>query len=232
MLMSFVLAASRPWYRGMAERLAGATGQEFHFIAEKDRFTREVLDELAPELVFVPHWSHIIPAAVFENFECVMFHMTDLPYGRGGSPLQNLISRGHTETRLTAFRCTAELDAGPIYHQMPLGLEGTAQQIYERSTELVEQMIAHIVATRPEPRPQQGEPVLFKRRTPDMSDLSGLHDPGQIYDHIRMLDAEGYPRAFLQSGRLRLEFSDASLDDEGVTARVRIVPRDTKEGAE
>ncbi len=27
------------------------------------------------------------------KFECVCFHMTDVPYGRGGSPLQNLIIR-------------------------------------------------------------------------------------------------------------------------------------------
>jgi len=37
--------------------------------------------------------------------------MTDVPYGRGGSPLQNLIVRGHTETKLTALRCVRDLDA-------------------------------------------------------------------------------------------------------------------------
>ena len=41
--------------------------------------------------------------------------MTDLPYGRGGSPLQNLIINGHKETMMSALRCVQELDAGPIY---------------------------------------------------------------------------------------------------------------------
>ena len=30
---------------------------------------------------------------IHENYKCIIFHMTDLPFGRGGSPLQNLISR-------------------------------------------------------------------------------------------------------------------------------------------
>jgi len=36
----------------------------------------------------------IILKEIFENYEIILFHMTDLPYGRGGSPLQNLIVRG------------------------------------------------------------------------------------------------------------------------------------------
>ena len=41
--------------------------------------------------------------------------MTDLPFGRGGSPLQNLIVRGYKETMLSAIKCVGEVDAGPIY---------------------------------------------------------------------------------------------------------------------
>ncbi len=51
--------------------------------------------EFSPRYIFFPHWSWIIPKEIYEKFECVIFHMTDLPFGRGGSPLQNLIVRGH-----------------------------------------------------------------------------------------------------------------------------------------
>ncbi len=50
----------------------------------------------------------IPPKPGIRGFEKV--HMTDVPYGRGGSPLQNLIARGHTSTKLTAMRMTAEVD--------------------------------------------------------------------------------------------------------------------------
>ena len=41
--------------------------------------------------------------------------MTDLPFGRGGSPLQNLIERGIKQTKISAIKCVKELDGGDIY---------------------------------------------------------------------------------------------------------------------
>ena len=94
-----ILAASRPWYSGMADRLRRSTGAEFHGVTTPDELARLDLDAVAPRYVFVPHWSWIIPEAVWRRFETVVFHMTDLPYGRGGSPLQNMIVRGLAETK-------------------------------------------------------------------------------------------------------------------------------------
>ena len=36
-----------------------------------------------------------------------------------------------------------------------------------------------------------------------------------IYDYIRMLDAEGYPRAYIDFGGYRLTFEEAELDKSG-----------------
>lgn len=62
------------------------------------------LADFGPRYIFFPHWSWKIPVDIYERFECVIFHMTDLPFGRGGSPLQNLVVRGINETQLTALR--------------------------------------------------------------------------------------------------------------------------------
>jgi len=191
-------------------------------VREREELSPELLAPLAPEYVFLPHWSWLVPPAVHERHACVIFHMTDLPYGRGGSPLQNLVVRGHRETMMTALRCVAEMDAGPVYLKRPLSLDGTAEQILVRASTLIGEMIVEIVARRPEPLPQRGEPVLFKRRRPQDGSLLGIADPAQAYDWIRMLDADGYPRAFLDAGALRLEFEEARLDDDEVVARVRI----------
>jgi methionyl-tRNA formyltransferase len=141
--------------------------------------------------------------------------MTDVPYGRGGSPLQNLIVHGHTKTRVSALRMVAELDAGPVYLKRPLDLSGRAQEIFERLSALVFDMIEEIVGNNPEPVPQTDEPVVFNRRTPAQSVLPAEGDLKKVYDHIRMLDAETYPRAFLENGDYRLEFSHARLCEDG-----------------
>jgi methionyl-tRNA formyltransferase len=216
--MDYVLATSRPWNEIMARRLEEKTGHTFHLITKKEELTLERLAEIAPRYVFFPHWSYIIPEAVHTAYECVIFHMTDLPYGRGGSPLQNLIQRGHHDTRLTALRCVNDIDAGPVYMKRPLCLEGAASEIFLRAAQEIEVMIEAIILKEPEPKPQQGEPSTFRRRTPEESNLT--HAPAQslddLFDFIRMLDAEGYPRAFLDMHGYRFEFSRAQLEPDRI----------------
>src|SRR3989339_963082 len=110
-----IIASSKLWNKDLPANLHAATGQRFQLISNPVELNVERLTELSPRYVFFPHWSHRIPADVFQNFECVIFHMTDLPFGRGGSPLQNLIARGIYETQISALKCVEEVDAGPIY---------------------------------------------------------------------------------------------------------------------
>lgn len=218
---TFVVLATHSWnYRIFSEVIAPNPGR---WILMQDRRQLVELQRIRPHLVFILHWSWKIPAQICDDFECIGFHMTDLPYGRGGSPLQNLIVRGHRETKVTAFRVTDEMDAGPIYAKRPMALEGTAEEIYARASTIAAEMIREIIAKRPVPRPQEGEPVTFVRRTPAESRLPDHATPEQLYDFIRMLDVEGYPRAFLDYGRWRCEFSRASLDNGVLRAEARFV---------
>lgn len=191
-------------------------------IRSQDELTPERLDGIQPDYVVFPHWSWIIPAAIHTRFPCVIFHMTDLPYGRGGSPLQNLIVRGHTDTVLTALRCEAGLDTGDVYLKRPLSLAGTAEEILVRAASLMEDMIVEIVERKPHPVPQVGAAVTFTRRRPEDGNIALARSLEQVYNFIRMLDAEGYPKAFSRVGDLSLEFSDAHLGDGFVDARVRV----------
>jgi methionyl-tRNA formyltransferase len=222
-----VIAGNRPWIaRILAE--AGDPLPQWQFIGTREELGVDRLAELDPSHVFFLHWSWMIPAEIFERWECVVFHMTDLPYGRGGSPLQNLIARGHTETVMSAIRVVEETDAGPVYMKRPLSLTGSAQDIYERATRLSLEMIADIMRDSPEPQPQVGEPVQFTRRRPEESELPADISLEEAFDHIRMLDAEGYPHAFVNHGDLRLELTGASFDGDELNARVAIRKRADK----
>lgn len=198
------------------------SGRDVVRIRSPQGLTLGILEKLNPEYIFFPHWSWIIPKEIHAKFTCIIFHMTDVPYGRGGSPLQNLIIRGHKKTMLTALKCVSELDAGPIYLKRPLSLSGTAEEILGRASDLIADMIVEIVQTKPTLVPQQGEIVEFKRRQPDDGNISELDRLAQIYDYIRMLDADGYPHAFIETPHMHLEFRGAHLSDQYVEARVRI----------
>lgn len=218
----FVVASQRPWNAQLAERLAARTGLEFVAVRQTSELTPDRLAPLAPRYIFFAHWSSRIPSEIWQAHECVIFHMTDVPYGRGGSPLQNLIVRGHTETVISALRCVEAMDAGPVYLKRPLSLAGTAEEIFIRADCVIEEMIVQIIEHQPTPVPQEGEPTLFRRRGPADGDLAAAASIDQWFDGIRMLDAAGYPPAFVQVGPFRLEFTHASRRTGGVEAHVMI----------
>ncbi|MCB0478273.1 MAG: GNAT family N-acetyltransferase [Crocinitomicaceae bacterium] len=226
-LQNYVVVSSKDWNQNLTTDLKSTFDQyNFHYIKHKSSFDPVMLKAIKPKMVFIPHWSFIIPKEIFSEFECIIFHMTDLPYGRGGSPLQNLIVRGHKKTKISAIRCVEELDAGPIFAKVDLDLSGSAQEIFERANTKIEEIIRYIIVEKPLPVEQTGEVVTFKRRTPEMSNLKDVSEIEKVYDYIRMMDAEGYPKAFLETENLKIEFENASLKgDSEIIANVRIIKK-------
>jgi methionyl-tRNA formyltransferase len=197
-------------------------------ILNRDHLRLAPVKKYNPDFIFFPHWSWKIPPDIYAAYPCVAFHMTDLPYGRGGSPLQNLIVRGHRSTKITAIRVTEEFDAGPVYLKRALSLRGSAGEIYRRAAAVIfGRMMPAIVHGAMTPRPQKGAAVVFRRRTPEESDLVSVSSVPEAYDRIRMLDAESYPRAFLETKALRFKFFAAERKGRRLTARVEICPKET-----
>ncbi|MEQ9230752.1 MAG: formyltransferase family protein [Cyclobacteriaceae bacterium] len=222
---TYILCTDKPWHDQLFEKLHLRGQENWVRLRRKEELTIENLRILSPNKIFLPHWSHLIAKEIIEVFECIIFHMTDLPYGRGGSPLQNLIIQGFNETKISAIRADEGLDTGDIYLKKNLSLQGTAEEIFKRASDVIEDMIMEIITLNPAPQPQSGKPVIFKRRTPDMSDISSIEELNKLFDHIRMLDAEGYPHANLETNSFKLEFRNAQLKKNEIIANVRIIKK-------
>jgi methionyl-tRNA formyltransferase len=223
---TYLVLGCKPWNRRLFDRSLRKLPGRWHYIGSAAYFTWEFVNSLAPRYIFFLHWSWKVPQEIVAAFDCVCFHMTDVPFGRGGSPLQNLIVRGFRETKLTALRMTRDFDAGPVYLKEALSLEGGAEEIYLRSGQLSAKMITRIIGEKMTPVPQRGKPVNFKRRKPSESKISGADTLEKLFDFIRMLDADGYPRAFLRHSGFRFELSRPALYDGRIVADVTIT-RDT-----
>jgi len=215
--MNYIIANSRtiPNFDPFQEDRTSAH-HLFYSINKRYELNLNYLKKIDPKYIFFPHWSYIIPKEIYENYNCVIFHMTDLPFGRGGSPLQNLIKRKIKQTKISAIRCVKELDAGPIYLKENLDLSGSAQEIYTRASRIIVEMIKQIIANNIQPIEQVGDVVKFERRKPQQSEISDISNLEDLYDHIRMLDADGYPRAFINRDGINYEFSKAKLIEGGV----------------
>ena len=220
---AYVVATRRPWNIQAYQKLAGSLPGRWSLMTSKDELTVETVEKLAPRYIFFPHWSHIVPSEILAKAECVCFHETAVPFGRGGSPIQNLIARGYRETVISALRMTDELDAGPVYLTKPLSLEGLGEEIFLRAADTVWDMIRAIVEKEPVPVPQEGDTTTFKRRTPDQSEVPAeLSSLEELFDHVRMLDADEYPRAFVIQGGFKYELSRPALRTGAIEADVRI----------
>lgn len=217
----YIVASCKPWNESNFNLLKSEIEADWRWVSTQEQLSQALLT-CNPRYIFFLHWNWFVAGDIWKNHECICFHMTDVPYGRGGSPLQNLIVVGHKETKLSALRMVEEMDAGPVYTKRPLSLEGRAESIYRRAGALSFDIIRWLIANEPTPVPQQGEGITFKRRKPAQSILPAQGDLETVYDHIRMLDAPSYPLAFIEHGEFRLEFSNAVFKGDDVTADVKI----------
>ncbi len=221
--VNYLLLTSNPIYKNLFDKLKLMEHVNWFLLEDKLTFKSDYIEKNKIQSIFIPHWSFLIPKEIYKNYKCILFHMTDLPFGRGGSPLQNLIKLGFKQTKVSALRVTNEIDAGPIYLKRELDLSGSAKEIFSRTSLVIHKMIVEIIEKKIKPTPQKGNPFYFKRRTPSQSRIEGFTSINELYNHIRMLDCEGYPKAYFEIDDLVLEFENANLKDEkNITANVRI----------
>lgn len=226
---NIIIAAIKPWNISNAlkfKKIYGKKCNVFIFKNKKD-MTYSRIKRINPEYIFFPHWSWIIPKEVYKNFNCVIFHMTDLPYGRGGSPLQNLILNKTYNTKISALKACGKIDAGDIYLKEKLYIgEESAQSIFKNASEIIFfKMMPYILGKKPKLKKQKGKITVFKRRRPEESDIrsSNASNLNDLYDFIRMLDAQGYPRAFFYVNNLKIELFDVCRKTNKITGKFEVI---------
>jgi len=225
----YVVATVKPWNKMVFNEVISRYPGEWYLISKQKDLTASKIRTLNPKYIFFPHWHYIVSKEILDLSHCICFHETDLPYGRGGSPIQNLIARGHKKTVITAFKMIKEPDAGPVYIKRPLSLDGLAEEIYIRAAYIIAEMIKSIITKNLEPVEQLGEPTLFQRRKPSQSEMPvETVDLFKLFDHIRMLDAKGYPKAYFNFGVFRYEISNPVLKTGEIHANIRITKEDEK----
>lgn len=224
-----VIATVKGWNIENYFRLRERYGKDhtFHLFTEPGELSYDLLKEIDPKYVFFPHWSWIIPKEIYTDFECIVFHMTDLPFGRGGSPFQNLIIREIYDTKLSAIKVEEGLDTGDVYIKEELNISiGSAEENFIQISNIIfTKMIPKILDNTLISIKQTGEITTFQRRKPEDSDINTLKSISlkKLYDFIRMLDAEGYPKAYLDFDKIHIEFSEVHHKNNKLVGRFEII---------
>lgn len=217
--MKIVVANSRTWFK-ISEEIHQS--HEVVVVTDPGQLTVEFLSDLNPAIIFFPHWNWIVKSEVYDRFTCIVFHTAPLPFGRGGSPIQNLILRGVKEAPVCAIKMSGGLDAGPVYDRRSVSLAGSLSEIFSRMNHAVNELILSLCECLPEPQAQEGEVVVFKRLSGSDNHLPDQVALSELYDRIRMLDDPSYPSAYIEYGDFIIEFESPELCGDAIQCRTKI----------
>lgn len=165
------------------------------------------------DMLFVLSYYRILPAALIGNHtNNVVIHASDLPRGRGNSPIAWQILEGKNEIPFSLFELTAGVDEGPVYVKDTLRLCGT--ELYDEWRQLAGTFICRMaldfLAAFPSvtATPQSGEASNYRKRTAADDQLDPTQPLALLFDHLRICDPKQFPAWFEIRGRkfkLRIE---------------------------
>ena len=195
-------------YRDWALNIYNKISQDYNngsvvIISNYDEYSDEFVKEYHPDIILFYGWSWIISKSIVSTYKCIMLHPSKLPKYRGGSPIQNQIIRGESDSAVTLFLMNENMDSGPIVFQESMSLSGTINDIFNRIEELGYKGTMEFLDS-----PTNGviqiekNATYFERRTEEQSEITIKELKEQsaeyIYNKIRMLQ-DPYPNAFIHA---------------------------------
>lgn len=203
--MKIACITYRDWAINIYNKIYEVYHQQHDFLIwkTKEEFDADQLKAFQPDLILWYGWSWIIDDCFVNDYNSVMLHPTALPKYRGGSPIQNQIINGEKVGAISLFKMNEELDKGDLYQQLPMSLEGSLDDIFQRISNLGFAVSCNIIEGNYTLTPQDhSKSSYFKRRTPEQSEitLEELQNESSqyLYNKVRML-ADPYPNAFIRT---------------------------------
>ena len=153
------------------------------------------------DMLFLLGCISIISQEVLQrNKHNLVVHESDLPKGRGWSPLSWQVLDGKNRIPIVLFEAAEELDAGTIYLRGSIELNGTEllpaikQKQGEKTIDLVIQFMNQWPNVKGES--QVGTPSYYPKRTEKDDALDAEKTIIENFDHLRIVDNEKYPAWF------------------------------------
>lgn len=166
-------------------------------------FTKD--DLRTSDITFLLSCSHIFDADLLSySDKNVVIHASELPRGKGFSPLQWQILEGNNDIVLSAIEATDAVDAGPIYLRKSLKFNGTElyEELREKLAECIIEMACYLVLNNGllVLQEQKGEESFYRRRTIVDDELNPQKSIADQFNHFRIADNKNHPLYFYFKG--------------------------------
>ncbi|MEL7633357.1 formyltransferase family protein [Sporomusa sphaeroides] len=160
------------------------------------------------DIVFLLSYSQIIKRKdLARNRHNLVVHESDLPKGKGWSPLTWQILEGKSSCVITLFEADEKVDNGEIYLQRIMNFAGNElidelREIQARHTiEMCIEFICDYENIIRNVRPQVGIATHYPRRTLKDSELDVQQTIEEQFNLLRIVDNEKYPAYFYMHGQ-------------------------------
>ena len=160
------------------------------------------MDLSGGELLFLVSCHELIGPKTRKKYQhTLVLHASDLPEGRGWSPLVWQILEGRREIICTLLEAAEPVDSGDIWAQLPIQFEGHElfDEINDKLFRVELDLIRFAIESfgRMVPRPQGAGPAsYYARRTPSDSALDPNRSLAEQFDLLRIADPDRYPAYF------------------------------------
>lgn len=159
-------------------------------------------DLLGGDLLFLISCNEIVPYIVRGRYRAsLVVHASDLPEGRGWSPLVWQILGGRNRIAVTLLEADDCVDSGAIWQKRWLEFDGTElydeinESLFSVELELMNYAVDNMDSVDPQVQDKVGA-SWYPRRTPDLSRID-VHRPlAEQFDLLRVADPERYPAYF------------------------------------
>lgn len=147
--------------------------------------------------------NHIFKKLDLNTYNLVV-HESDLPKGKGWSPMTWQIIEGKNKIPITLFEASEHFDAGGYYFKDEILLSGheLVQEIRELQAKKTFEMIFKFFESIPftNLKKQKGKETYYKRRNPIDSKLDEKKSIVENFNLLRVCDNENYPAFFEYMG--------------------------------
>jgi len=168
------------------------------------------------DLCFYLSYHRIVGEKQLKKFSNnLVVHASNLPEGKGWSPLTWSILEGKNEIVFSLFEAVSEVDSGMIYIKKILELDGLElfPEISQKSNELICEMINFFMDNYPEILKtgisQKGKSTYYARRTIIHSEININDNIKNQFNLLRIVNNEEYPAFFkLRNKKFKLLISE------------------------
>lgn len=159
------------------------------------------------DVCFILSFTKIIPRETLSKSKNnLVVHESDLPKGKGMSPMTWQILDGKNNITVTIFEASEKIDNGDIYFKRNLTLEGheLINEWRKFQAKITFEMCLDFLINYPEiikeKKEQTGKETFFKKRNQNDSELEKTKTLEELFPKLRVVDNEAYP-AFFKMGK-------------------------------